>query len=71
MTTKKPPRHKNPLRTVEAMLGKIEEKLVEDFKFTVGDYIKLLQLHEQLECDAPKRIEVTWTDVLEPSGFGR
>ena len=71
MKGKQPLRQKNPARTIETMLGKIEEKLVEDFKFTVGDYIKLLQLHEELECDAPKKIEVTWTDALEPSGFGR
>jgi hypothetical protein len=53
------------------MLGKIEEKLDENFKFTVGDYIRLLQLHEALEDDGPKDIEVTWTDVLEPSGSVR
>jgi hypothetical protein len=71
MKEKQPLRKKNPVRTIETMLGKIEDKLVEDFKFTVGDYIKLLQLHEELEGDEPKNIEVTWTDVLEPSGFGK
>ena len=67
MRAKQPPRHKDPIRTIELMLGKIEAKLVEDFKFTVADYIKLLQLHEELESDAPKKVEVTWTDVLEQS----
>ena len=71
MRAKKPVRQKDPVRTIEAMLGKIEEKLGENFKFTVGDYIRLLQLHEALEDDAPKDIEVTWTDVLEPSGSAR
>ena len=70
MKRKQPHREQDPVRTIEVMLGKIESKLVDDFKFTVGDYIKLLQLHEELECEAPKKIEVTWTDVLEPSGFG-
>jgi hypothetical protein len=71
MKAKQPPWHKDPVQTVELMLGKIEQKLAADFKFTIGDYIRLLQLHGELEADAPKNIEVTWTDVLEPSGSGR
>jgi hypothetical protein len=66
-----PPWHKNPVQTIELMLGKIEDKLTNDFKFTVGDYIRLLQLYEELEDDAPKNIEVTWTDVLEPDESGK
>jgi len=67
MKPKQPFRHKDPARKIEVMLGKIEAKLVDDFKFTVGDYIRLLQFHEELESDAPQNIEVTWTDVLQTS----
>lgn len=67
MRTKQPNRSKNPVRTIEAMLGKIEAKLLDDYKFTVGDYIRLLQFREELDNEAPRDIEVTWTDVLETS----
>ena len=71
MRTKQPARQKDPVRTIERMLEKIEAKLTDDFKFTVGDYVRLLQLHEELEGEAPRDIEVTWTDSLEPSDSGK
>ena len=36
-----------------------------DFKLTLGDYLKLLQLEKEMEEQAPKEIKVTW---VEPPG---
>ncbi|HYP05808.1 MAG TPA: hypothetical protein VER03_06195 [Bryobacteraceae bacterium] len=71
MRSKQPSRQKDPVRTIEKMLQKMEEKLNADFKFTVGDYVRLLQLHEDLEGEAPRDIEVTWTDSLATSDSGK
>ena len=33
-----------------------------EFKLTLGDYLKLLQLEKELEDAGPKEIKVTWID---------
>lgn len=33
-----------------------------EFKLTLGDYLKLLQLEKELEETGPKEIKVTWID---------
>jgi hypothetical protein len=41
----------------------VEKKLeAGDVKATVGDYIRLVQLHKELEDDELKEIEVRWVD---------
>ena len=41
----------------------IENRLkAEDFRPTLGDYLKLLQLEKEMEDVAPKEIRVTWVD---------
>jgi len=49
---------------VERLIGKVEKKLAADadVKATVGDYIRLMQFHKELQQDEPKDIEVRWID---------
>lgn len=51
----------------KAMTG-IEERFKEkDYKPSVGDFLKLLQMEQELEQDAPKEIKVTWVEPLVTS----
>jgi hypothetical protein len=54
------------LRISESLAKTIEqiEKRInaEDFKPTVGDYVKLLQIEKEFEDDTPKEIRVTWVE---------
>ena len=48
---------------VEKLLKNVEKKLGgEDVKATLGDYIRLVQLQQELEEDEPKDIQVTWVE---------
>lgn len=48
------------------MLTNMEEKMAgKDMKATVADYIRLVQLHKELDDESPKEIRVTW---VEPAG---
>ncbi len=38
-----------------------------DLKPTVGDYLKLLQLEQEFEQEAPTEIKVTWVEPPAPS----
>lgn len=38
-----------------------------EFKLTLGDYLKLLQLEKELEEVGPKEIKVTWIDPAATS----
>jgi hypothetical protein len=45
------------------MLSRIEAKMaVDDNKATMGDYIRLVQLHKELDDEAPREIKVTWVE---------
>jgi hypothetical protein len=61
--------HKDPVKAVEELLVKAEKKLGSDEKFTVGDYIRLLQLREELGDEAPTKVEVLWVEPTEPSAL--
>ena len=37
----------------------------EDVKASLGDYIRLMQLHKELDEDAPREIKVTWVEPKE------
>lgn len=52
-------------KVVGTLLRKVEQKLSKDVKASLGDYIRLLQLHKELEEDEPRDITVTW---IEPNG---
>lgn len=50
-------------KTIEDLGERVKAK---DFKLTLGDYLKLLQLEKEMEEDGPKEIKVTWVD---PAGM--
>jgi hypothetical protein len=53
-------------QAVKSMLTKIEKKMKGDqMKATLGDYIRLVQLHKELDDESPKEIRVTWVEPAE------
>jgi len=58
------PEKTNKAELVETLIGKVEQKLVErgEVKASVGDYIKLVQLHKELQDEEAQDIEVRWID---------
>ncbi|HXE06005.1 MAG TPA: hypothetical protein VN579_08470 [Bryobacteraceae bacterium] len=53
-------------QAVKNMLTKIETKMKGDqMKATLGDYIRLVQLHKELDDESPKEIRVTWVEAAE------
>jgi hypothetical protein len=53
-------------QAVKGMLTKIEKKMKGDqMKATLGDYIRLVQLHKELDDESPKEIRVTWVEPAE------
>ena len=39
-----------------------------DFKLTLSDYLKLIQMEQELDDEGPKEIKVTWVDPKGTSG---
>jgi hypothetical protein len=39
-----------------------------DFKLTLSDYLKLIQMEQELDDEGPKEIKVTWVDPKVTSG---
>jgi hypothetical protein len=39
-----------------------------DFKLTLSDYLKLIQMEKELDDEGPKEIKVTWVDPEVTSG---
>ena len=53
-------------QAVKSMLTKIETQMNGDkMKATLGDYIRLVQLHKELDDESPKEIRVTWVEPAE------
>ncbi len=53
-------------QAVRSMLNKIETKMKgNQMKATLGDYIRLVQLHKELDDESPKEIRVTWVEPAE------
>jgi hypothetical protein len=53
-------------QAVRSMLTKIETKMNGDkMKATLGDYIRLVQLHKELDDESAKEIRVTWVEPAE------
>ena len=53
-------------QAVKHMLTRIETKMTEDqMNATLGDYIRLVQLHKELDDESPKEIRVTWVEPAE------
>ena len=58
----------NRAAVIRQLLKKLEQKLgSEEFKASLGDYIRLLQLQKELDQDELKEIKVTW---VEPQTTG-
>ena len=48
---------------VKKLLKKLEKQMGGgEVKASLGDYIRLVQLHKELDEEAPKEIKVTWVD---------
>ena len=53
-------------QAVKHMLTRIETKMKGDqMKATLGDYIRLVQLHKELDDESPTEIKVTWVEPAE------
>jgi len=53
-------------QVVKNMLTQMEAKIGSDqMKATMGDYIRLVQLHKELDDEAPREIKVTWVEPVE------
>jgi ribosomal protein S20 len=73
--SKKGPARKDGKRTrrqpakqgaIETLIKKFEESLQTDsVKPTVSEYIRLKQLHKELDAEEPKEIKVTWVEPNE------
>jgi hypothetical protein len=65
-STKAQKRRRKKAALVEQMIESIEGKLKSDqLKPTVGDFIRLLQLDEELAEEQPKEIKVSWVEPSE------
>lgn len=50
-------------QTVKNLLAKVEQKITEEpIKATLAEYIRLVQLHKELDEEEPKEIRVTWVE---------
>jgi hypothetical protein len=63
-------------QVVKKMLTKLESRMDKNqMKATMGDYIRLVQLHKDLDDESPKEIKVTWVepagDKAEKTGSGK
>ena len=48
---------------IKGVLEKMEQQMKGDtMKATLGDYIRLVQLHKELDEESPKEIKVTWVE---------
>ena len=56
-------------QVIKGVLEKMEKQMSDDgMKATMGDYIRLVQLHKELHEESPKEIKVTWVEPKSGSG---
>lgn len=61
--TERKQKKKTQAAVVTKLLKNVEKKLGgEDVKATLGDYIRLVQLQQELEDEEPRDITVTWVE---------
>jgi hypothetical protein len=61
--TEREQKKKTQAAGVKKLLKNVEKKLGgEDVKATLGDYIRLVQLQQELEEDEPRDITVSWVE---------
>ncbi len=54
------------LRRLDELLDKVEAKLqAQNFRPSVGDFVRLLQLRREFEDERPREITVTWVEPSE------
>ena len=62
---------RNKLRVgglLETVIQKMEKKLnADDFKPSLADFMKLVQLEKEVGEEEPKEIKVTWVEPSKPS----
>ena len=51
-------------KAIEAIESRLDSK---EFKPTMGDYLKLLQMEQEMEEETPKEIKVTWVEPTSES----
>jgi len=62
------PQKKRVSTLVEKALKSFEQRLdKEDLKLTTAEYLKLLQMEQELEQESPKEIKVTWVEPEKTS----
>ena len=53
-------------RRLDELIRKVESKLEDrEFKASVSDFVRLLQLRKEIEEERPKEITVTWVEPSE------
>jgi hypothetical protein len=61
---------RNKLRVVDVLttvITKMEAKLKEEeFKPSLADFLKLVQLEKEIGEEVPKEIKVTWVEPVQP-----
>ena len=61
--TERKQKKKTQAAVVKKLLENVEKKLGgEDVKASLGDYIRLVQLQQELEQEEPQDITVTWVE---------
>jgi len=61
--TERKQKKKTQAAVVDKLLKNVEKKLAgKDVKATLGDYIRLVQLQQELEEEEPGDITVTWVE---------
>ena len=61
--TERKQKKKTQAAVVTKLLKNVEKKLGgDDVKATLGDYIRLVQLQQELEDEEPRDITVTWVE---------
>jgi len=56
-------------QVVRTLLARVEKKLGgDDMKASLGDYIRLMQLHKELDDEAPREIKVSWVETEKSDG---
>lgn len=52
-------------RFIEGLLERMEEKLAEEAKGSLADFLRLLQFQKEFEQESPREIEVRWVEPGE------
>jgi hypothetical protein len=55
-------------KLLEKAIGAFEKRLeADELKLTTAEYLKLLQLEQEIREDSPREIKVTWVETPEES----